>query len=179
MPPIFSGGDDTDSDENRGLLNRAATAYTRRVPESVQVSVGLPVTAVARNFDENPGATVRPPEAGPTDAYGDRRGPIDTFWDTTLERDSSDTHDGSEFEDDTDLAGPSTGDFARDPSGGTAQLLCESFQFARGNFQVHGDGGDEPDNSGGRAVGGLLLLLAAVLAVVYVVGQLFTFEVGS
>lgn len=76
--PLGLGADeDDDSVSGSDIVTRAATAYTRNVPETAQVTVGLPITAVARSIDYNPGATVRPAEAGPTDAYGDRRGPVD------------------------------------------------------------------------------------------------------
>lgn len=186
MPPLWQGPDplglgadeDDDSVSGSDVFTRAATAYTRHVPETAQVTVGLPVTAVARSFDYNPGATLRPAEAGPTDAFGDRRGPVDTAFDLAIERDSSDAVRG-EFEDDSDLPGPSLGEFTQNPSDGTAKLLGQTAQFAAGNFDVHGEDGEQPDNPDGKNIGKILLVLGAVLAGAVALGQLFTFELGS
>lgn len=179
-PDPFGLGADPDDDSPSGsdAVTRAATAYTRNVPESVQVSIGLPVTAVARSIDYNPGATVRPADAGPTDAFGDRRGPIDDVLDMAIERDSSDAVRG-EFEDDSDLPGPSVGEFGRNPSEGTAKLIGQAVRFSAGNFDVHGQDGEQPDNPDGKNIGRLALVAVAALAAIVAIGQLFTFEVGS
>jgi len=188
MPAWYQGPDpfglgadpDDDSPEGSDIVTRAATAYTRNVPEVLQVAnpIALPATFAARSVDYNPGGTVRPADAGPTDAFGDRRGPIDDTLDSVFERDSDDAVRG-EFEDDSDLPGPSVGDFVRDPSGGTAQLLGQTAQFASGNWDIQGENGEQPDNRDGKLLGKGIIAVIVTLVTAVALGQLFTFEVGS
>lgn len=162
------------SGEGGDILTETATAYTRNVPEPIQLI--SPVTWAARNVDENPGATLREPEAGPTDEYGDRRGPIDNILDFAIERDDEDAANG-DFEDDSDLPGPSAGEWMADPSEGTAELLGDSWTFANGNWEFTGDDGEQPDNPDGTQTGQMIMALIALLVVIYTVGQLFEVEV--
>jgi len=163
------------SGEGGDITTEAATAYTRNVPEWFQVA-NAPLSFGARLVDENPGGTVREPEAGPTDAYGDRRGPVDDLFDLSIERDSSDAANG-DFEDDSDLPGPSGGEWLSDPSDGTAQLLGEGLTFVQGDWEFTGDNGDPPDNPDGTQTGRTIMALIALLVVIYTVGQLFEVEV--
>jgi hypothetical protein len=143
-----------------GFLKDVATAYTTETPEEAQI-VNPFATLPARQFDAIPGSGVRRPQEGPTDMANDRRGPVDTLFDTVIERPEG-------FEDRVDFAGPSVGEVAtpdtipdRQRPGGES-----SFDTA--------DDGTGPGDVAGAGVIGVVVVIGLLIAV----GQVLTLNVG-